>query len=756
MCPLFQLLLICSVLVSVTAMKPTKGFYARGITGTYVPLSNTSVTASALAGKACPPSVSMQVYAYHTGMRIAPGEFFDPSGTCPTANGTEPASITMETIYSNKTGGRSYTAALSPEVLQCPSEIKTSFSSLRLTSVADLAIPIVKSTLQHIGVSLAFVDHMFGGTPSPALSRNLWYQKHGVQRQQNVSKILNKLSKAYEMVLNRSENLGAELASLNPAAPSCSYVGGASSRGEVERNLSSLARSLRPLWTRLEQSPPEVESKPHFLTDSRCKATLAGYKMESIKVEYKRPGKLIRGVYGPALSAPVSVGDAKCATLQVHRFSAAEAELSKSLTGRLSAILAGRILPFLVESIPAHEYGSEDLNRFGKEFPAFERQLSLLRAKSALLVGRLDKSNCRDAGREEPIDILIVSKPTSLFYCSKFAEADLSLSHPCYESTVMNTYGLQRGGSASADGSTMFVVAGSGTKQCVFDNSQEAAGRFREAIALAFATPTPEPSMEAIPEETAEPGDDPVTVEPTSGKACFPAEAEVTLQSGRRVEMQYLRIGDEVEVAPGKFSPVLFFSHATNRARTRMVVIETSSAVIAMSGTHLVPVGGELKPASELRRGDFVWATKNGALIRESILHMHKHTMRGLYNPHTREGSLLVNFGGGSGHVLASSYTTALDPAAAHAALMPLRWIHHFFDVSSPLPSSLLPETFMEGCTDEEALCMAPTELHRLSSMYLHNVLLTLAHVLMLAVLARRYSSLSRLELEKDDFFSEV
>ena len=66
----------------------------------------------------------------------------------------------------------------------------------------------------------------------------------------------------------------------------------------------------------------------------------------------------------------------------------------------------------------------------------------------------------------------------------------------------------------------------------------------------------------------------------------------------------------------------------------------------------------------------------------------------GLYNPHTLNGDIMVN------GVKTSTYTAAIAPALAHAALWPVRMLYSLgydivngaFDEGSELLSSLMPK----------------------------------------------------------------
>ena len=65
----------------------------------------------------------------------------------------------------------------------------------------------------------------------------------------------------------------------------------------------------------------------------------------------------------------------------------------------------------------------------------------------------------------------------------------------------------------------------------------------------------------------------------------------------------------------------------------------------------------------------------------------------GLYNPHTMNGDIVVD------GILTSTYTSAINPTLAHAALWPVRMLHsvgqdvlgHAFDSGSDALVAMLP-----------------------------------------------------------------
>jgi Hint module len=156
------------------------------------------------------------------------------------------------------------------------------------------------------------------------------------------------------------------------------------------------------------------------------------------------------------------------------------------------------------------------------------------------------------------------------------------------------------------------------------------------------------------------------------GAACFPGDATATLASGASVPMSDLATGDLVLVAPGTYSAVFMWTHRDASAAPANAYVQVSTAHhrITLTRGHHMPVSrgrGATRgpvPAGDVRRGDVV-QTVSGP---EAVVAVRRVAARGLYNPQTLHGEIVV------GGVVASTYTTAVPPAAAHALLAPLRW----------------------------------------------------------------------------------
>jgi Hint module len=154
-----------------------------------------------------------------------------------------------------------------------------------------------------------------------------------------------------------------------------------------------------------------------------------------------------------------------------------------------------------------------------------------------------------------------------------------------------------------------------------------------------------------------------------SGHAtCFPDDATVHLESGATKRMDELQIGDRVKAARGIFSAVYMFSHKIADTVNSFVEISTSSGnILYVTPGHFIYINDVLSPSGTVRVGDSVLL---GSDSRARVTSVRMVTKRGLYNPHTLHGDIIVN------NVRASTYTTAIDPKIAHFALSVFRGIY--------------------------------------------------------------------------------
>ncbi len=146
---------------------------------------------------------------------------------------------------------------------------------------------------------------------------------------------------------------------------------------------------------------------------------------------------------------------------------------------------------------------------------------------------------------------------------------------------------------------------------------------------------------------------------------CFPASATVTTADGRKLRMDQLTEGMYVvSNGLGGVSRVFGFSHRDSTARSEFVRLRTTTGnELMLTPGHFLPINGELQPASNLRAGDTV-ILADGTCSK--VIRVETVWDEGLYNPHTLDGSIVVD------GVVASTFTTAVKPSVARALLAPV------------------------------------------------------------------------------------
>lgn len=124
-----------------------------------------------------------------------------------------------------------------------------------------------------------------------------------------------------------------------------------------------------------------------------------------------------------------------------------------------------------------------------------------------------------------------------------------------------------------------------------------------------------------------------------------------------------LQVGDSVRTGPDQFSVVYMFGHRRPDAvATYRNITTESDHSIVLSDAHLLEVNGKLTPAAEVNAGD---VTSSGRIT--SVVDVRA---RGIFNPHTLDGMIVVN------GVRASTYTTVCPPEIAHKLLWPVRALY--------------------------------------------------------------------------------
>lgn len=156
--------------------------------------------------------------------------------------------------------------------------------------------------------------------------------------------------------------------------------------------------------------------------------------------------------------------------------------------------------------------------------------------------------------------------------------------------------------------------------------------------------------------------------EPKKESKCFPSSALVTLSSGQRIPMRDLATGDNVAVGGGLTSTVFMHTHKDHSTGSAFVTLRTASGhVLTATAGHYIYVNGALAPASSAAVGDEL-TLASGA--HSAVVEVGESVEDGLYNPQTLHGDIVVD------GVLASTYTTAVEPALANALLAPARALY--------------------------------------------------------------------------------
>jgi hypothetical protein len=131
------------------------------------------------------------------------------------------------------------------------------------------------------------------------------------------------------------------------------------------------------------------------------------------------------------------------------------------------------------------------------------------------------------------------------------------------------------------------------------------------------------------------------------------------------VRIETLAVGDVVKVAPKAYSPVFLFTHKVADVSCTFTEVKTSSgARLLLTAGHYLPANGQLVAASALQRGS---AIQLGDGRADRVVSLRKVAGRGLYNPQTLHGDIVVD------GIVASTYSTAVHPLYAHAVLWPFR-----------------------------------------------------------------------------------
>lgn len=144
---------------------------------------------------------------------------------------------------------------------------------------------------------------------------------------------------------------------------------------------------------------------------------------------------------------------------------------------------------------------------------------------------------------------------------------------------------------------------------------------------------------------------------------CFPGFMQVEARGGM-VRMDELKVGEEIWDGE-QWSEIIMFSHRQWDIDTRFIHLDTDSESVTASVGHYIISQDGLKRMGDVQVGDVVYV--QGGMNK--ITRVRSVSGRGLYNPHTKSGRLVV------GGIWMSAYTTAVDWRIGHAGVSTVGWL---------------------------------------------------------------------------------
>ncbi|XP_071941852.1 sonic hedgehog protein-like [Antedon mediterranea] len=167
---------------------------------------------------------------------------------------------------------------------------------------------------------------------------------------------------------------------------------------------------------------------------------------------------------------------------------------------------------------------------------------------------------------------------------------------------------------------------------------------------------------------------------------CFPAQSEVTLETGETKRMNDVRIGDRVKAVDNEgsiiYSDVIMMLDAKPHKNMSFYTVSTPSQTLSLTAEHIIYVSNtnsifsESKAifASRIMEGQYIFTVvKSGnqeVLIPEKVLSVTMTERTGAFAPLTYKGSIVVD------NVAVSSYALIDNEFIAHACFTPVRWLY--------------------------------------------------------------------------------
>lgn len=192
-----------------------------------------------------------------------------------------------------------------------------------------------------------------------------------------------------------------------------------------------------------------------------------------------------------------------------------------------------------------------------------------------------------------------------------------------------------------------------------------------EALGVPEPATTPMPPSESPEME--------VSASPAIGEegTCFPANAITELEDGTYKRMDQLQTGDRVRVSKEEFSTIFMWTHRDSEWSGEHfveLITEDQHKLVATVGhiVHVCPAlrtecGKETAMIENIEIGDGIFVIEDGDERIMRVQRKKRVRSKGLYNPQTLHGDIVVN------GVLASCYTKYIPIRYAHGLLAPLR-----------------------------------------------------------------------------------
>lgn len=173
--------------------------------------------------------------------------------------------------------------------------------------------------------------------------------------------------------------------------------------------------------------------------------------------------------------------------------------------------------------------------------------------------------------------------------------------------------------------------------------------------------------------------------------SCFPANQLVMLENGNQIHLHQLKTNHRVRTASTNIttdlssSPIFLFTHRDHNTISQFIKLsyidkndvhqsnKTNLSTLSLSPEHYIYRYIHNQPlrlvlANQIQIGDMLMGFDGLPRQVETISNVYE---RGLYNPHSMDGNLIV------GGILVSCYTSSIQPKIATALLAPIRILYH-------------------------------------------------------------------------------